>query len=328
MFKKGPREPTTVLFYVTDLHGSQLAYRKFLNAAKAYGVEALICGGDVAGKQMYPLIDDGHGVKTVEFDGRTRRLETETAVAEVKSLLESRGAYPFEVDQERAAALMQSKQQRDALFTELVKERLEQWVELAEERLGGTGVRLYMTGGNDDSEEMLAPLRDVDSSVVIPCEDRVVDVHGYPMVSLAWSNETPWKTPRETDEQTLAAMLERTVADLDSYERAIFNFHVPPKDSSLDTCAQLDTSVWPPEPIFVGAEPQTFGAGSSAVDTIIRERQPLMGLHGHIHESAGVKKIGRTTCINPGSDYTDGTLRGAVIALKGDKVNGVQRTTG
>jgi Icc-related predicted phosphoesterase len=328
MFKKGPNEPTTVLFYVTDLHGSQIAYRKFLNAAKAYGVQALICGGDVAGKQMYPLIDDGLGVKTVEFDGRTQRLETDRAVAEVKNLLESRGGYPFEVDQDEAAALMESEEQRDALFTELVQRRLEEWVQLAEERLEGTGVRIYMTGGNDDSEEMLAPLRDVDSSVVIPCEDRVADVHGYPMVSLGWSNETPWKTPRETDEETLAAMLEQTVARLDGYERAIFNFHVPPKDSSLDTCAQLDTSVWPPEPIFVGAEPQTFGAGSSAVDAIIRERQPLMGLHGHIHESAGVKKIGRTTCVNPGSDYTDGTLRGAVIALKGDKVKGVQRTTG
>jgi Icc-related predicted phosphoesterase len=328
MFKKGPKEPTTVLFYVTDLHGSEIAYRKFLNAAKAYGVQALICGGDVAGKQMYPLIDDGHGVKTIEFDGRKQQLDSESAVAEVKSLLESRGAYHFEVDQDSAVALMQSEADRDALFTDLVKQRLERWVELAEERLCGTGVHVFMTGGNDDSEEMLAPLRDVESTVVIPCEDRVVDVHGYPMVSLGWSNETPWKTPRETDEETLAAMLERTVTRLDNYERAIFNFHVPPKDSSLDTCARLDTSVWPPEPIFVGAEPQTFGAGSSAVDVIIRERQPLMGLHGHIHESAGVKKIGRTTCINPGSDYTDGTLRGAVIALKGEKVKGVQRTTG
>ena len=101
------------------------------------------------------------------------------------------------------------------------------------------------------------------------------------------------------------------------YDEAIFNLHVPPKDSSLDTCAVLDTTKWPPEPVFVGGEPQTFGAGSTAVDAIIRERQPLLGLHGHIHESAGVKKIGRTTCVNPGSDYTDGTLRGAVIALRG-----------
>jgi len=104
--------------------------------------------------------------------------------------------------------------------------------------------------------------------------------------------------------------------------------HVPPKDSSLDTCAVLDTSKWPPEPVFVGGEPQSFGAGSTAVDAIIRQRQPLLGLHGHIHESAGVKKIGRTTCVNPGSDYTDGTLRGAVIALRGSTVKGVQRTTG
>lgn len=327
LFKKGPKEPTVVLFYVTDLHGSNMAYRKFLNSAKAYKVEALICGGDVAGKQMYPLIDRG-GAKLVDIDGQQHRLESDSAVTEMKELIESRGAYHFEVDDDEAQRLMRSEEERDKLFTELVVKRLEEWIELADERLGGTGVTMYMTGGNDDSVEMLAPLREVESEVVIPCEDRVVKVQGYPMVSLGWSNETPWKTPRETDEHTLAGMLDKAVGGLDDYERAIFNVHVPPKDSSLDTCAVLDTSKWPPEPVFVGGEPQTFGAGSSAVDAIIRERQPMMGLHGHIHESAGVRKIGRTTCINPGSDYTDGTLRGAVIALKGDQVKGVQRTTG
>jgi Icc-related predicted phosphoesterase len=148
------------------------------------------------------------------------------------------------------------------------------------------------------------------------------------MASLGWSNLTPWDTPRETDEDKLAEKLTDAVSGVENCERAIFNLHVPPKDSSLDTCAVLDTTKWPPEPVFVGGEPQTFGAGSTAVDAVIRDRQPLLGLHGHIHESAGVKKIGRTTCVNPGSDYTDGTLRGAVIALRGSSVKGVQRTTG
>jgi uncharacterized protein len=328
MFKRSPKEPTVTLFYVTDLHGSQVAYRKFLNAAEAYKVDALICGGDVAGKQMYPIITNGHSAKTLEMDGRTHQLDSESALVEAKAAIGSRGGYEVELTQEEANALAADEAARDALFTRLVQQRLQEWIELAEERLQGTDMRIYVTGGNDDSVEMLEPLVAAGSDRIIASEDRVAEVCGYPMVSLGWSNQTPWHTPRETDEETLGKMLDRVVGRLTSCDRAIFNLHVPPKDSSLDTCAVLDTTKWPPEPVFVGGEPQTFGAGSAAVDAVIRARQPLLGLHGHIHESAGVKRIGRTTCVNPGSDYTDGTLRGAVIALRGDTVKGVQRTTG
>jgi Icc-related predicted phosphoesterase len=328
MFSKKPKEAVVTLFYVTDLHGSQVAFRKFLNAAQAYKVDALICGGDVAGKQMYPIISDDRGGRTVEIDGRTHVLDTEDALQEAKDAIGSRGGYEVELTREEAQRLAGDEAAREELFTRLVQHRLGEWITLAEERLADSDVRIYVTGGNDDSVEMLEPLVEAGSERVVASENRVVEVCGYPMVSLGWSNETPWKTPRETDEETLAQMLDKATSAISDYERAIFNIHVPPKDSSLDTCAVLDTSKWPPEPIFVGGEPQTFGAGSTAVDSVIRDRQPLLGLHGHIHESAGVKKIGRTTCVNPGSDYTDGTLRGAVIALRGDSVRGVQRTTG
>jgi Icc-related predicted phosphoesterase len=328
VFKRGPKELVVTIFYVTDLHGSQIAYRKFLNAAKAYGVKALICGGDVAGKQMYPIVPDETGVKTVQLDGRVHRLDSADALAEAKAAIGSRGGYDVELDRDEADRLAADEAGREELFTRLVQQRLTEWIELAESRLREVGVKLYVTGGNDDSEEMLAPLVSAESDIIIASEGRVVDVCGYPMASLGWSNRTPWDTPRETDEENLAGKLADAVSGVGDYERAIFNLHVPPKDSSLDTCAVLDTTKWPPEPVFVGGEPQTFGAGSTAVDAIIRERQPLLGLHGHIHESAGVKKIGRTTCVNPGSDYTDGTLRGAVIALQGSTVKGVQRTTG
>jgi Icc-related predicted phosphoesterase len=328
MFKRTAKDPVVTVFYVTDLHGSQVAYRKFLNAAQAYKVDALICGGDVAGKQMYPIIPDATGVKVVELDGRKHRLDSADALAEAKAAIGSRGGYDVELSQEEADALAKDEAGRDALFTRLVQHRLTEWIDLAEERLNGGDIKVYVTGGNDDSAEMLAPLVDAGSDRVIASEDRVVDVCGYPMVSLGWSNRTPWDTPRETDEDKLAEMLATAVGRLSDYDRAIFNLHVPPKDSSLDSCAVLDTTKWPPEPVFVGGEPQTFGAGSTSVNAIIRERQPLLGLHGHIHESAGVKRIGRTTCVNPGSDYTDGTLRGAVIALRADSVRGVQRTTG
>ena len=102
MFKRTPKEPMVNVFYVTDLHGSQVAFRKFLNAAEAYGVDALICGGDVAGKQMYPIVPDKAGVQCVELDGRTHRLDSTEAIAEAKSAIGSRGGYGVELSHEEA----------------------------------------------------------------------------------------------------------------------------------------------------------------------------------------------------------------------------------
>jgi uncharacterized protein len=148
------------------------------------------------------------------------------------------------------------------------------------------------------------------------------------MISLGWSNPTPWDTPRETDEDHLSTMLEEAIAPLEDPQAAIFNIHVPPKDSTLDSCPKLDTSVWPPAPVLHAGEPEMHGAGSSAVAEAIRRHQPLLSLHGHIHESSAVNRIGRTICINPGSEYQDAALLGAIVALTPGKVVHYQLTRG
>src|SRR6266567_7008515 len=145
-FRRAPRERTVTLFYVTDLHGSQIAYRKFLNAAKAYGVKALICGGDVAGKQMYPIVPDENGVRTVELDGRIHRLDSAEALAEAKAAIGSRGGYDVELDRDEADRLAADEAGREKLFTRLVQQRMGEWIELADSRLGELGVKLYVTG--------------------------------------------------------------------------------------------------------------------------------------------------------------------------------------
>ncbi len=71
-----------------------------------------------------------------------------------------------------------------------------------------------------------------------------------------------------------------------------------------------------------------FGAGSQVVHDAILRYQPLLSLHGHIHESRGVIKMGRTTAINPGSEYGEGILRGVIVTLAGDKVESTQMTSG
>jgi uncharacterized protein len=325
---RSSRPKARQLLFVTDLHGSSIAFRKLLNAASVYGVEALVCGGDVAGKRLHPIVDEGGGRHTLDPLGTPRELEGAAALAEVRATVEARGGYPIVVSPDELQSLTADPDAMERRFTAEVRKRLEEWVALADDRLAGTGVQCYVTGGNDDTEEMLGPLRAGNSEHVIASEDRVVDVLGHPMVSLGWSNLTPWDTPRETTEEDLAHRLETAVARLDSCEHAIFNIHVPPKDSTLDTCARLDTSVWPPAPVMRGGQPEMFGAGSVAVADAIRDYQPLVSLHGHIHESTGVTKIGRTVCINPGSEYQDAALLGAIVALAPGKVVHYQLTRG
>jgi uncharacterized protein len=52
----------------------------------------------------------------------------------------------------------------------------------------------------------------------------------------------------------------------------------------------------------------------------IERFQPLAALHGHIHESPGMNRIGRTLCVNPGSDYHTGRISGCLVTLRGHHV--------
>ena len=68
--------------------------------------------------------------------------------------------------------------------------------------------------------------------------------------------------------------------------------------------------------------------GSTAVRAAIERHQPLASLHGHVHESAGFRRIGKTLAVNPGSDYGTGALNGALLVLDGDKVKAHQLVRG
>ncbi len=148
------------------------------------------------------------------------------------------------------------------------------------------------------------------------------------MISVGFSNRTPWKTPREVDDDDLGSMIEDLASSLADAPRAIFNLHVPPVDSTLDTCPLLDWNTDPPTQIVKGGQVVLHGAGSKAVRRAIELHQPLLSLHGHIHESAGAVKIGRTTAVNPGSEYGEGVLRGCLLTLAKDEVKSYQLTAG
>lgn len=326
---KRARTAQARIFFATDLHGSERAFRKFINAAKFYNANVLIMGGDVLGKFIIPIVKDQRGHYRATVMGVSEEATTGAELAQLTGRIATLGAYSKVMSAEEYEATEADPSRLDALFHELARQRLAEWVNFAEERLQGTGVQCYITGGNDDYADTLEPLSREGLQSVVACESREVRIgEQYTMVSLGFSGPTPWKTPRETDEETLARMINEMGQQVADMSHCIFNMHDPPIDSTLDTCPLLDWNTDPPKQIVRGGQVVMHGAGSRAVRDAIEKYQPLLGLHGHIHESPGAIKLGRTLCINPGSEYGEGILRGALVTLEGDKIERYQLTSG
>jgi Icc-related predicted phosphoesterase len=314
----------TRIFFATDLHGSDKCYLKFLNAGKFYKSNVLIMGGDITGKLMIPIVKDPNGRYHATYSDSRREASNETELKELESSIRMSGFYPYHTTPEQMAEMQHNEAKVEALFKQVMLENVRRWVEMAEQRLNGTGISVYITGGNDDLAEITPILQG--SSFVIDPEEKVIDLTDrYQMLSTGWSNPTPWKTPRETTEGELGKKIDGMASQIRDFKRTIFNIHVPPYDSGLDICPRLDANL---KPIIVGGEIAVGPAGSTAVRSAIEKYQPLVGLHGHIHESKGFVKIGKTFCVNPGSEYSEGILRGVLVDLEDSKVKNFLLTQG
>ena len=316
---------TIKLFFSTDVHGSEKCYIKFLNAGKFYKAQVLVLGGDITGKVIVPLVKDSKGHYKATFRGVEREAKNEQEAQELEKVIRFSGYYPYRTDTDGMLKLQTDDQSVRSLFTQLMLDTVKRWVQLAEERLRDSGTKVYITGGNDDLPE-IKPIIGASDYVVDP-EDKVVDVDGkHEMISCGWSNPTPWKTPRESSEEELEKRIENMIAQhVKDMSNCIFNMHVPPIDSGLDTCPKLDANL---KPEYAGGQPVMTVGGSSAVRKAIEKYQPLVGLHGHIHEAKGFIKIGRTLCLNPGSEYSEGILRGTLVELEDGSVKNFLLTQG
>lgn len=326
--KKNKKKPTR-LFFATDLHGSERTYRKFINAGKFYDVNVLVMGGDIQGKLLIPIIKEANGHYRATVQGRVEHMDTEEELGNLVTRLETLGFYHKVMEEDEYRVLSADTDAVDKLFHDLARQKLSDWVELAETRLNGTGIKCFVTGGNDDEWDVLTAIKKEGTKSLIACENELVHVDDdHTMISVGISTPTPWKTPREVSEEEMARMIEEMAAKVPDMQKAIFNFHDPPKDSTLDTCPMLDWDKDPPEQIVKGGQPVMHGAGSRSVREAIEKYKPMLGLHGHIHESQAVARIGRTTCINPGSEYGEGILRGCLVNFVDGEVVGFQMTSG
>jgi Icc-related predicted phosphoesterase len=322
--KKQSTTKGTRVFFCTDLHGSNVCFKKFVNAADFYGTQILIMGGDVTGKMVVPIARQQSGVYLTSFAGDNLEFTSEEDVRTFERQLGNMGFYPKAMDEDEFRQIKASQDEQDRLFKELIRIRLEEWIAYADEKLSGTGVRVFAAPGNDDFFEVDDLLSSSNTIELLEMKvHRLTDEHE--IITSGWTNPTPWNTERECSEEELAVRLQSMFDQVEDMERCIFNIHVPPNNSKIDICPKLDENM---KVVYDMGNPVMAPAGSIAVREAIERLQPLAGLHGHIHEGRGETRIGRTLCLNPGSVYSEGVLNGLLLTLADGQVKDYQFTQG
>ncbi len=315
-FKRNRRSKPLRLYVVSDIHGSEGTWRKFLNALRlgVYEADAGLYAGDLAGKAIVPIVRDGD-VMTAEVAGRVERARDGDELTALERSLADRGYYTTVVTAEEADRLHADDAAREALFERKIEERVRDWMKLADERLGASGLPIFLVPGNDDELGVDAHLDGW--QVCRNVNERVDELAGRSIVGFAYSQPTPWDTPRELPEAQLGERLAAVADQVPEPERAIFMLHVPPHGSGLDEAPLLDENL---RPRVTAGDMIRGPVGSKAIREAIERYRPALGVHGHIHESPGHVRIGPTLCVNPGSEAQSGILRGYLVDLGEDGV--------
>jgi len=316
------KEDTTKILFATDMHGSEGTWRKFLNVSAMLKVNIAICGGDLTGKMIVPVVEGKDGKYAYYLMGKTHTIDSgglDKAFKDVRGI----GYYPHLTNENEYKEMTENPKRVDEVFHDVMTSTLQRWFDLISEKIPSE-TRVVVCPGNDDRtlvDEMIASHKDV-----INAEGKVIDIDGsHEMASCGWVNPSPWKTAREEEEDKLEQRLENYISQLKNVKSAIFNFHAPPYQSKIDEAPLLDKEL---NPIIQGGRVVMVPVGSKSVRKMIEKYQPFLGLHGHIHESSGCMKIGKTHCVNPGSEYAEGIVRAFLIEFKGDKLFKLQRIEG
>lgn len=323
--RRGRDDVVLTLFFATDLHGSDVCFRKFLNARRVYGADVMILGGDLTGKLMVPIVREARGRFNVMAPGEPYSVGPDD-LDQVQSHLTRAGFYPWIASPEEIQNLSENEELFESTMSSLLRERLVQWSQWADDKLQEVDAEILVAPGNDDPWEIDEVLRELPRFRLVEGSAITLGPSEFEMLSTGFSNPTPWRTPRELEESDLETLIDQLTEKLADRSRSIFNVHVPPYGSQLDEGPMID---WETLKVKQGVgQEATVPVGSKAVRAALERHQPMLSLHGHIHESRGTVKLGRTLAINPGSDYGDGILRGALVELGRDGVVSHQLTSG
>ncbi len=315
--EKNKDRPLKLLFS-SDLHASYVVYRKFLNAGKIYSVDVLVIGGDLAGKSLKPIVDLGNN--KYEIDGVTY---DDQAINKMKKDMENVGVYYVVMSKEELEEAKANPKKQEEYFKMAITRTLRQWIEIAEEKYKGLNVPIFVNLGNDDPEYMFDVLKEGERFKV--GEKEIFDINGHEFFSYGYVNPTPWHTFREKPEEEIYKELKEITDKLANPHSAIYNIHAPPFMTNLDNAPLLDDNL---RPVVKGGEIQLTHVGSTSIRKIIEETSPLIGLHGHVHESRGFDRVGRSLLLNPGSEYNSGILHSYLVVINPDEIQAYQFISG
>jgi Icc-related predicted phosphoesterase len=305
----------TKILYTSDLHGSETYFLKILSTAKNFNVDILFISGDLTGKAIVPIVKVDKNLYATTFFGRDYKID-ETELAKIQKDIRQVGYYYYPCSREEYAALKAAPDAVDKLFDELMKSTLEGWIKKIEEVLP-SNMRIIMNPGNDDHFSIDDILKRSNRIVyTIGKVENIDDKHA--LVSCEWVNPTPWNSPRECSEEELEKRIRKEFDKVSSKDNLVCDLHAPPYDCPLDLAPKLDKDLKPKTSF---GQPVMEHVGSKAVRKVLKEYQPKLALHGHIHESAGFYKLGRTLCINPGSEYVEGIMHGYFLKLTPESVD-------
>jgi len=311
------------IIQAADFHGSTAAWRKFMAAAKQHDAQHAIVSGDLTGKAIVPIIRSNGHYEGHLFGNRVVA-ETDAELAAFQARIENVGFYDHVSDLDEARALEADADALHRLFVDKMNDRLERWLEFASEYLAPLGIPLWVIPGNDDDQSVDPILnaaqyaRNVDHQVV------EIDEH-HELVSMGDTSMTPWECPRDYPEEHMVTAVRDLVEQIKRPAGAIFNFHCPPFNTKIDQAPSLKENL---EIEFEAGQVIMTSAGSPAIRRAVEEVQPLLSLHGHIHEARGVQKLGRTVALNPGSEYAEGIMKAAIVNLEPERVKGYMLISG
>lgn len=309
------------MYFCTDIHGSERCWKKFLATPKHYGCDTIVIGGDITGKIIVPIIESKRGKYTARFSGIERKVSAGPQLDKLIGMIGDAGEYPFVTTPDEYASYAGNQDAIDDLFRSLILARVERWIDMAEDRLAGTGVRVLISGANDDYfevDDMLAK-----STVIEDPNGKVIDLgEGLQFMGMGYGNITPWACPRDISEDELTKRIDDVMAEVSDPGRTIMSLHVPPYASGLDYAPELDDEL---RAVVTSGGPHMIPVGSTATRDAIARYQPLLGLHGHIHESRGVRQQDGVSVGNPGSEYSEGILGGLLMDF--DEQHGLLNTS-
>ena len=313
------------LFFATDVHGSTVVWRKWIKACEVYKVNGIILAGDLTGKVLVPIIKQRDHTWTASYFGKKWTLKNENEIKDFENRLEGAGVYYIRVTKEEFEDLKKNPSKVEQLMITFMRDRLKNWLELLVRSINTREVLTVVMPGNDDEYVIDDVIKSFEDQGVIYPLDKVFEIEGHEVISSPYVNPTPWKTPRELEETEFEKHLRSLISKLKKPGNSIFNFHCPPYNTHLDLAPKLTKDL---RPVVVAGMIQYEHVGSKAVRKVIEEYQPILGLHGHIHESGGVDRVKKTIVLNPGSEYSEGVLRGYIVEIDKERVKNYWRVEG